>query len=84
MKLIKRIHLKEAWLAFFILGVIMLNFPFIQIFNKDTLVFGVPLLILYLLIGWPFSIFVIFLFSRALKAENEIEQIDEEGETDRS
>lgn len=59
-------HLKEAWVLCFILGIIMLNYPFIHIFNKESMVFGVPALVLYFLIGWPVSIVVIFLFARSL------------------
>ncbi len=55
---------KQAWVIFFILGIIMLNFPFIHIFNKDTTVLGFPLLILYFFIGWPTSILVVYLFTR--------------------
>lgn len=53
---------REAWLLFFILGVVMLNYPFLEIFNKPVTIFGFPLLFLYFLIGWPVSIAVIFLF----------------------
>ena len=53
---------REAWLLFFILGVVMLNYPFLEIFNKPTTIFGFPLLFLYFLLGWPVSIAVIFLF----------------------
>lgn len=60
-------HLKEAWVLCFILGIIMLNYPFLHIFNKERLVFEIPLLILYLLVGWPISILVIYLFTRSLK-----------------
>jgi hypothetical protein len=55
---------RDAWVVWFLLGVVMLNYPFLHIFNKLTLVFGVPLLVLYFLVGWPISIFVIYLFSR--------------------
>jgi len=59
-------HFKEAWVIFFILGIIVLNFPFIHIFNKDTTVLGFPLLILYFFIGWLTSILVIYLFTRRI------------------
>ncbi len=59
-------HFKQAWVIFFILGIIMLNFPFIHIFNKDTTFLGFPLLILYLFIGWPTSILVVYLFARKI------------------
>jgi hypothetical protein len=57
---------KEAWVLCFILGIIMLNYPFIHIFNKETMIFGIPALVLYLLVGWPVSILVIYLFTRHL------------------
>ncbi len=63
------VRLREAWVLCFILGVIMLNFPFLQIFNKDASVFGFPLLFLYFFLGWPASILVIYLFCRRLKKE---------------
>jgi hypothetical protein len=44
------------------MGIIMMNFPFLQIFNKSDTIFGFPLLFLYLFIGWAFSICVIYLF----------------------
>ena len=32
--LFERLHLNESWVIFFILGIIMMNYPFIHIFNK--------------------------------------------------
>ena len=63
--LLKRLRLKESWVIFFILGIIMMNYPFIIIFNKPIYVFHIPLLYLYFQIGWLVSIFVIFLFTKA-------------------
>ena len=65
------LQLREAWVIFFVLGLVMLNFPFLHIFNKDTQVLGIPLMVLYLLIGWPLSIAVVYLFSLPLGAEKE-------------
>ena len=59
----RKLPLKDAWVIWFLLGVIMLNYPFLHIFNKNVLIFGIPLTILYFFIGWPVSIFVIYLFS---------------------
>jgi hypothetical protein len=58
------LFLREAWRLFFFLGIILINYPFVEIFAKPVLVAGIPLLLLYFLIGWPLSIFVIFIFSR--------------------
>ncbi|HKI51024.1 MAG TPA: hypothetical protein VJ995_03045 [Geothermobacteraceae bacterium] len=64
MKSANPIRLKESWVLCFLLGIVMLNFPFIEIFNKPNYVFGIPILVLYLMVGWPVSILVIFLFTR--------------------
>ncbi len=63
MKTVRKLPLKDAWVIWFVLGVVMLNYPFLHIFNKDVLIFGIPLTILYFYIGWPVSIFIIYLFS---------------------
>ena len=63
MRIERKLPLKDAWVIWFVLGVVMLNYPFMHIFNKSILIFGVPLIILYFFIGWPVSIFVIYLFS---------------------
>ena len=64
------IQIREAWVLCFLLGIIMLNYPFIHIFNKETMVLGIPALFLYFLVGWPTSILVIYLFSHTLRDEN--------------
>lgn len=66
MKQTNPIRLKESWILCFLLGVVMLNFPFLEIFNKPDFLFGIPILVLYLMIGWPLSILVIYLFTRFL------------------
>ena len=43
----------------------MMNYPFISIFNKPTQLFQIPILYLYLQVGWAVSIFVIWLFNKA-------------------
>lgn len=63
MKSERKLPLKDAWAIWFLLGVIMLNYPFMHIFNKNILILGIPLPILYFFVGWPISIFVIYLFS---------------------
>jgi len=68
---IRRLKLKDTWVIFFVLGMVMMNYPFISIFNKPTLPFGIPLLYLYLLIGWVFSIFIVYLFSRAARKDSD-------------
>ncbi|MBU5636510.1 hypothetical protein KOM00_07145 [Geomonas sp. Red69] len=66
-----RLKLKDTWVICFVLGMVMMNYPFISIFNKPTLPFGIPLLYLYLLVGWVFSIFIVYLFSRAARKDSD-------------
>ncbi len=61
-----RLHLNESWVIFFILGIIMMDYPFINIFNKPSEIFGLPVFYLYLYLGWLVSIFVIYLFVKAI------------------
>lgn len=68
---------KEAWILCLIFGVILINFPFIHIFSNDFTILGVPTLVLYFFIGWPASIFVIWLFVRQL--ENDEKKSDNNG-----
>ena len=63
MKAKNSLPVREAWIIWFVLGIVMLNYPFLHIFNKDILVFGIPLTIIYFFVGWPISICVIYLFS---------------------
>lgn len=60
---------REAWILCLILGIIMLNFPFIQIFNSGKFILGIPILVLYFFVGWPLSILVVYLFTRQLSNE---------------
>jgi hypothetical protein len=65
------VRLKEAWGIFCLLGLIMLNYPFLHIFNKPhDVIFGFPLMVVYLFVGWPISIGVIYLFSFYLVNSN--------------
>lgn len=63
--IIRRLKWRDSWAICFVLGIVMMNYPFLSIFNKPSLSFGIPLLYLYLMLGWFFSIFIIYLFSRA-------------------
>lgn len=70
-QIIHRLQIRESWIIFFILGIIMMTFPFLHIFNKPTILFGLPLLFLYLTLGWIISIIVIYLFVIANNHGNE-------------
>ena len=69
-RILHRLQLRESWVIFFIMGIIMMNFPFLHILNKSDTLFGFPLLFLYFTGGWAFSIFVIYLFTLAIRQNN--------------
>lgn len=70
MRRARKLPLKDAWAIWFLLGVVMLNYPFMDIFNKSILILGIPLPVLYFFIGWPISIFVVYLFSIYLERDS--------------
>ena len=74
---------KEAWILCLILGMVMINFPFIQIFNTDQVILGIPVLIIYFFFGWPASILIIWYFVRQIELENHHEE-DRSGRNPRS
>jgi Na+-driven multidrug efflux pump len=76
-QIIHRLQLRESWIIFFILGIIMMTFPFLHIFNKPVLLLGVPLLFLYLTTGWFISIVVIYLFMISSRHEEKPTDKDE-------
>ncbi len=69
-RLLKRLQLRESWIIFFILGNVMINFPFLKIFNQPLTLMGFPLLYLYLTLGWAASIGVIYLFTQTAAPEH--------------
>jgi len=66
---LSRLSLKESWVIFFILGLIMLNYPFLSIFDKPIMLFGFPLTFIYIFAGWGVSILVIYLFTISIRHE---------------
>lgn len=79
MQEIKENSVREAWILCLILGIIMINFPFVHIFNTEQLIFGIPKLVLYFFIGWPVSIAVIWFFVCNTTTEAQ-QQTDSENE----
>lgn len=65
-RIFSSLRLKESWVIFFILGIIMLNYPFLNIFNKSTSFIGFPILYIYFTAGWFISILVIYLFAKSI------------------
>lgn len=62
-----RSKLRQWWWIAFVLGALMINYPFLQIFNRETTLFGIPLLFLYFILGWAASVAVIGLYVWALR-----------------
>lgn len=49
----KRANVKShRFVALFLLGFFLFNYPFLAVFNRPRLVLGVPLLYLYLFAAW--------------------------------
>ena len=74
--------IREAWILCLILGMIMINFPFIHIFNSEQPIFGIPKLVLYFFIGWPASIAVIWFFARYVEKDSQNSSEVVEGKSD--
>jgi hypothetical protein len=55
---------KELLVAFFALGVVLLSWPFLTIFNQPRAVLGIPRLVLYLFGVWAVMIAVLFVVCR--------------------
>jgi hypothetical protein len=51
------------WLCITIFFAVLFSYPLLQVFNRTTLIFGVPLLIIFLLLGWLLFIWTIYRFS---------------------
>jgi hypothetical protein len=60
-------RLRQLWFIAFVLGASLINYPFLQIFNRQVFLGRFPLLFLYFVVGWAASIGVIVLYARALK-----------------
>jgi hypothetical protein len=69
-------RLRQLWLAVFVLGSLLINFPFISIFDRELLVLGFPLLYVYFLLGWFASICVIFVYCSLIKGRGMAEDGD--------
>lgn len=77
-KILNRLQLREAWVIFFVLGNVMINFPFLRIFNQPVSVIGYPLLFIYFMAGWAISIFVVYLFTLTLDEPEAAEKQEEQ------
>ncbi len=59
--------LRQWWRVAFALGCLMINYPFLHIFDRPVSLFGFPIVYLYFLFGWAGSIAVIAIYAWALK-----------------
>ena len=58
----------KAWcLICFALGLLLTNYPLIQIFNQPLSLGGIPLMVVYLLGIWLLGIAILFILTRALE-----------------
>lgn len=67
MPLSKAKRLRQLWFIAFVVGACMINYPFLQIFNRPVFLWGLPLPVFYFAGGWLASIGVIALYSHALQ-----------------
>lgn len=51
----------ERLIAMLIIGIIALNFPLLSLFSKAQLIFGIPVLYLYIFFIWMLLIFCLAL-----------------------
>lgn len=56
----------KLWALLGILIFLLLNYPLLQIFNRDYLLGGIPLLVLYLLGVWLLAIAGLYALGRRL------------------
>jgi hypothetical protein len=56
---------RESRWAIFVIGVVLINFPFLSVFNKNQLVFGLPMTYFFLFTLW-ISI-IVFTYIMTLK-----------------
>ena len=62
----------QAWcLISFGLGLLLTNYPFLQIFNQPLSLGGIPLMIVYLQGLWLLGLAALFLLARALAKSSE-------------
>jgi len=69
---------RELFLLIALLFLLVFNYPLMLAFNRTHPVFGVPLIILYLLGGWLLFIVIIFLSVRTLGRKEDEERLGED------
>ena len=59
--------LRQWWRVAFVLGCVMINYPFLHIFDRPAFLFGFPLVYIYFAVGWGASIAVIALYAWSVR-----------------
>lgn len=57
---------QKFWAFLGVLIFILLNWPLLQIFNRDVLLAGIPILVLYLHVVWILAIAALYILGRRL------------------
>jgi hypothetical protein len=60
----------DRLIALFLLGVLLLMPPMLAIFNVERLVFGIPLLYLYLFVAWILLVGLVALVLRPRRSDD--------------
>ena len=50
-----------------VLSFIFINYPFLQIFNRNALLFGIPMLVFYLFGFWVLAIAFLYIYKHLLQ-----------------
>jgi hypothetical protein len=65
---------EKLWALLGILVFLLLNFPLLQIFNRETLVAGIPLLVWYIFGVWILAIVGLYAMCRRLTGRGQPDQ----------
>lgn len=60
---------RKLWALGGIMGFLLINYPLLQIFNLDTALGGIPLLVLYLHGVWMAAIFALYALGKSLTSQ---------------
>ncbi len=70
----------ERLAGIFLLGCLVFNFPFITLFDRNVIVFGIPLLFLYMFGAWMVLIVLMALASKSTPENRRKNDVDRGGE----
>ncbi len=52
----RRIMIGQRFVAAFVLGVLLLSYPMLSLFNRTQMLGGIPVLYVYIFVTWAFLI----------------------------